>query len=259
LAHPLQNGFGMKDNTYHTGSQSSGGKKIENQTGHFKSEPHAAKQNFRDMCRQADQLFFHILFHTQQGGCAMSSVITPSTINGVNVEQLGANISAIQDNTGLAKFQFRATNTWINGGHNRTMIKDFYGVGKEDTTRTEPFVFDADEPPVLLGEDQGANPVEFVLHALAACLTTSMVYHAAAQGIRIDSVESRLEGDLDLRGFLGLSQEVRPGYQNLRVHFTVKSDAPAEKLRELTKYSPVYDIVSNPVPVAISVNSEGNN
>ena len=113
--------------------------------------------------------------------------------------------------------------------------------------------------PVLLGEDQGANPVEFVLHALAACLTTSMVYHAAAQGIRIDSVESRLEGDLDLRGFLGLSQAVRPGYQNLRVHFTVKSDAPAEKLRELTKYSPVYDIVSNPVPVAISVNSEGNN
>ena len=189
----------------------------------------------------------------------MSSVTTPSTINGVNVEQLGANISTIQDNTELAQFQFRATNTWINGGHNRTTIKDFYGVGKEDTTRTEPFVFDADEPPVLLGADQGANPVEFVLHALAACLTTSMVYHAAAQGIKIDSVESRLEGDLDLRGFLGLSQEVRPGYQNLRVHFTVKSDAPAEKLRELTKYSPVYDIVSNPVPVAISVNTEGNN
>ena len=188
----------------------------------------------------------------------MSSVTT-ATINGVNIEQLGACISAIQGEPWLARFQFRATNTWINGGHNRTTIKEFYGVGKEDTNRTEPFVLVADEPPVLLGEDQGANPVEFVLHALAACLTTSMVYHAAAQGIKIESVESRLEGDLDLRGFLGLSQEVRPGYQNLRVLFTVKSDAPAEKLRELTKHSPVFDIVSNPVPVAISVTTEGNN
>ena len=159
----------------------------------------------------------------------------------------------------MAKFQFRAKNTWINGGHNRTTIKEFYGVGKEDTNRTEPFVLDADEPPVLLGEDQGANPLEFVLHALAACLTTSMVYHAAAQGITIDSVESRLEGDLDLRGLLGLSKDVRPGYQNLRGHFTVKSDAPAEKLRELTKYSPVFDIVSNPVPVAIAVTTDRSN
>lgn len=189
----------------------------------------------------------------------MPTITTHHNINGVNVEQLGASISAIQGEAGLARFQFRATNTWINGGHNRTTIKEFYGVGKEDDNRTEPFILDADEPPVLLGEDQGANPVEFVLHALAACLTTSMVYHAAAQGITIDSVESRLEGDLDLRGFLGLSQDIRPGYQNLRVHFTVKSDAPAERLQELTKYSPVYDIVSNPVPVAISVTTEKSN
>lgn len=211
------------------------------------------------MCRHADQLFFHMLFHTQQGECAMSSTTTPATINGVNVEQLGANISAIQGNTELAKFQFRATNTWINGGHNRTTIKEFYGIGQEDTTRTEPFVLDADEPPVLLGEDHGANPVEFVLHALAACLTTSMVYHAAAQGIKIDAVESHLEGDLDIRGFLGISPDVRPGYKNLRVNFTVKSDAPAERLKELAKHSPVFDIISNPVPVAISVTTEGSN
>jgi len=189
----------------------------------------------------------------------MSTVTTPSTINGVNVEQLGANISAIQDNTKLAKFQFRATNTWIQGGHNRTTIKEFYGVGKEDRTRTEPFVLDADEPSVLLGEDQGANPVEFVLHALAACMTTSMVYHAAARGIKIDAVESHLEGDLDIRGFLGISPDVRPGYKNLRVNFTVKSDASAETLRELAKFSPVFDIVTNPVPVAISVTTEGSN
>ena len=189
----------------------------------------------------------------------MSAVTTPSTINGVNVEQLGANITAIQGDTNLAKFQFRATNTWINGGHNRTTIKEFYGVGKEDTTRTKPFVLDADEPPVLLGEDQGANPVEFVLHALASCLTTAMVYHAAAQGIQIDAVESQLEGDLDIQGVLGLSSDVRPGYQNLRVNFTVKSDAPAEILRDLTKFSPVFDMMTNPVPVAISVTTEGRN
>lgn len=189
----------------------------------------------------------------------MTTVTTPSTVNGVNVEQLGANISAIQGNTELAKFQFRATNTWINGGHNRTTIKEFYGVGQEDTTRTEPFVLDADEPPVLLGEDHGANPVEFVLHALASCMTTSMVYHAAVQGIKIDAVESRLEGDLDIQGVLGLSPDVRPGYQNLRVYFTVKSDAPAETLRELTKFSPVFDMMTNPVPVAISVQTEGTN
>jgi uncharacterized OsmC-like protein len=213
-------------------------------------------QALKDVCRQADQLFFHLLFHNQQGGCPMSTITTTHTMNGVNLEQLQASINAIQGEPGLAKFQFRAVNTWIQGGHNRSSIKEFYGVGKEDETRTEPFVLDADEPAVLLGEDHGANPVEFVLHALAACLTTSMVYHAAARGIKIDSVESRLEGDLDLRGFLGLSKEVRPGYQNLRVHFTVKSGAPADQLRELTKFSPVYDIVSNPVPVAISITTE---
>ncbi|MDR4493647.1 MAG: OsmC family protein [Nitrospirales bacterium] len=183
----------------------------------------------------------------------MSTVTTPSTINGVNVEQLGANVNAIQGKPDLAKFQFRATNTWINGGHNQTTIKGFYGVGQEDTTRTAPFMLVADEPPVLLGEDHGANPVEFVLHALAACLTTSMVYHAAARGIKIDAIESHLEGDLDIRGFLNLSKEVRPGYENLRVRFTVKSDAPAEILRELSKHSPVFDIVTNSVPVAIEV------
>ncbi len=254
MAHPLQNAFDMEDSTYHRGSQPSGEEDIRYQKEWvIPEDSQPEKRNLQDMCRQADQLFFHMLFQPKQGGCDMSTVTAPSTINGVNVEQLGANISAIQNNTGLAKFQFRATNSWINGGHNRTTIKEFYGVGKEDTTRTEPFVLDADEPPVLLGEDHGANPVEFVLHALASCLTTSMVYHAAARGIKIDSIESRLEGDLDLRGFLGLSKDVRPGYENLKVQFVVKSDAPAETLRELTKHSPVFDIVTNPVPVDINV------
>jgi uncharacterized OsmC-like protein len=166
---------------------------------------------------------------------------------------LDATIHAIQQNSGLAAAQFRTVNRWVNGGHNRSMIQGFYVAGQEDTTRAVPFVLDADEPPVLLGNDRGANPVEFVLHALAACLTTSLVYHAAARGIRIESVESKLEGDLDLQGFLGLSDHVRRGYKDIRVHFIVESDASAEQLQELTKFSPVYDIVSNPVPVSISI------
>ena len=181
------------------------------------------------------------------------AIQSDQTVNGVNVTQLGATIGAIRETPTLATFQFRAHNRWVEGGLNRSTIKEFYGAGEEDATRTEPFVLEADEPPVLLGEDRGANPVEYVLHALAACLTTSLVYHAAAQGIQIDEVESRLEGDLDLHGFLGLKDDVRKGYQNIRVSFRIKADATEEQLRELCKMSPVFDIVSNPVPVAIDI------
>ena len=124
-------------------------------------------------------------------------------------------IRAIAQAPTLATFTFRAQNQWMGGGHNRSTIQGFYGAGQEDTSRKSTFVMDNDEPDVLLGTDQGANPVEYVLHALAGCLTTSLVYHAAAKGIRIDAVESRLEGDLDLRGFLGMSDEVRNGYDNV--------------------------------------------
>jgi uncharacterized OsmC-like protein len=183
----------------------------------------------------------------------MSQATISRVINGVDVERLGETVKAIQQSPSLATSQFRATNRWINGGHNRSTIRGFYAAGQEDTIRSKPFVLDAGEPPVLLGNDEGANPVEYVLHALAACLTTSLVYHAAARGIRIESVESTLEGDLDLQGFLGLSEQVRRGYKEIRVHFTIKSDATEEQLKELTKFSPVYDIVSNPVPVSISI------
>ncbi|HJZ79331.1 MAG TPA: OsmC family protein [Pyrinomonadaceae bacterium] len=177
------------------------------------------------------------------------------TMNGVNLDQLFGTINQIKETPSLAKFIFRASNQWVSGGHNRTTIKDFYGADQEDTSRQTPFVIDNDEPAVLLGEDKGANPVEFVLHALAGCLTTSLVYHAAAQGIKIDEVESQFEGDLDLHGFLGLSDRVRNGYENVRVTFKIKSDAPEEKLQELCqlaqKRSPVFDIVSNPVPISV--------
>src|SRR5215510_9615032 len=212
--------------------------------------------NWESFCRNADRLFFRQLITHQfilPGGVIMSQATMNGVINGVNVDRMGATIQAVRQNTSLATFKFRAKNRWITGGHNRSTIQRFYGAGQEDTVRKYPFVLDSDEPPVLLGKDQGANPYESVLHALAAGLTTSLVYHAAARGIHIESVESTLEGDLDLRGFLGLSDEVRRGYKEIRVNFTVKSDATAEQLEELTKLSPVYDIVSNPVPVSIQI------
>lgn len=183
----------------------------------------------------------------------MEQVIEHTNVNGVDVRQLETTVEAIQQTPELAKFTFRATNRWMTGGHNRSTIKEFYGACQEDTTRTEPFELDADEPPVLLGKDTGANPAEFVLHSLASCLTTSLVYHAAARGITIEGVESKLEGDIDLHGFLGLSKDIRKGFQNINVSFKVKSDADPALLRELCNQSPVFDIISNPVPVTVSV------
>ena len=176
--------------------------------------------------------------------------------NGVDVTALGEVLEAVQGDPEIAKFQFRAKNKWLGGGHNRSEIKSFYGACQEDSTRTEPFILDNAEPPVLLGKDQGANPVEYVLHALAGCMTTTMVYHAAAQGITIESVETELEGDLDLHGFLRLDEKVRNGYENIRVNFKVKSDATEEQLAELARMSPVFDIVSNPVAVSVKLETE---
>jgi len=183
----------------------------------------------------------------------MEHVMEQTKINGVDVGQMNTTIEAIHQTPELAKFNFRATNTWISGGHNRSTIKEFYGACQEDTTRTEPFEFDADEPPVLLGNDHGANPAEFLLHALASCLTTSLVYHASARGIHIESVESKLEGDIDLHGFLGLNKDIRKGYQGINVTFNIQSDADPTVLRELCQYSPIFDVVSNPVPVNVLV------
>ena len=182
---------------------------------------------------------------------------TPTLINGVNVDQLVGTVNAIKQNPDLARFQFRGHNEWLEGGHSRTFIQGFYGAGQEDTSRTKPFVIEGDEPPVLLGENTAANAVEAVLHALASCLAVGFIYNAAAQGIKIDSLEFELEGDLDLHAFLGLSDQVRPGYENIRLSYRVKSDAPREKIVALCEYvqktSPVLDIIRNPVPVSISL------
>jgi uncharacterized OsmC-like protein len=181
------------------------------------------------------------------------TVQTPTHVNGVNVTALFDTIAAVKQDPQLAAFQFRAANEWLDGGHNRSTIQSFYGCKSEDTTRSAPFVLDNDEPLVLLGADNGANPVEYVLHALAGCLTTTLVYHAAARGIAIGAVESKLDGDLDLRGFLGISKDVRKGYHAVRVTMKVQSSAAPSLLRELAQYSPVYDIVSNSLPVDVKV------
>lgn len=177
------------------------------------------------------------------------------TLNGVPVQQLAETVEAVQGDPRIARFVFRARNQWRRGGSNWAEVKDFYGAGAEDEARTCPFVLEMDEPPVLLGGDHGANPVEYLLAALSGCLTTSLVYHAAARGIEITRVESTYEGDLDLRGFLGLDPSVRNGYESIRVTFEVEGDASDEQLDELVELaqarSPVYDVVTRGVPVTV--------
>ena len=174
-------------------------------------------------------------------------------VNGVNVTALAETLGAVADKPALGRFQFRARNRWIGGSRNQSTIKEFYGAGQEDTTRKDSYVFDADEPPVLLGEDKGANPVEYLLHALAGCMTTTMVYHAASRGIEIDAVESSFEGDIDIRGFTGLSKDVPKGYQQIRVTFRVRTKGDAGVLTELTRMSPVYNSVCGSVPIDVTV------
>ena len=173
--------------------------------------------------------------------------------NGVSVTALTETIAAIQADPTLARFRFDAKNEWQTGGHNRSQIQEFYGCGQIDESRTEAFVLDADEPPVLLSQDRGPNPVEFILHGLIACMTTSMVYHAAARGIDIEDVSSTLEGDLDLQGFLGLREDVPKGYQAIRVDMNVKSAATEAELRECISFSPVFEMISRSLPVEISM------
>ena len=186
----------------------------------------------------------------------MTATVNKSTRNGVDTATLFATLDAVKQAPEAAKFQFRARNEWLSGTHNRSTIHDFYGVG-EDRTHERSFTFDADHPAVLVGRDNAPTPVEFVLHALASCLTAGLANIAAARGIRLTEVRSTVTGDIDLNGILGLDPQVRNGYQHITVAFTVKGDAPAEKLRELVEQSrarsAVYDILTNHVPVTIDI------
>ncbi|NDL60933.1 OsmC family protein [Phytoactinopolyspora mesophila] len=184
------------------------------------------------------------------------STTTQETRNGVNVAQLVETIGAIQNDPSLATFRFRATNTWLGGGHSRTSINGFWGAGQEDASRQTPFTLEGDEPPVLLGQNNGPNAVEAVLHALASCLAVGFVYNAAAQGIEVRELEFDLEGELDLHGFLGLSEQTRPGYGHITLTYRVDADATSEQIDELCQYvqrtSPVLDIIKNPVTVTVA-------
>ena len=180
-------------------------------------------------------------------------------LNGVNVDALSQTIDVIKEDPSIAKFNFRVENQWVNGGENKTTVRDFYGAGKTHV-RSKPFVFTKDEPEILLGNDSGANPVEYALTALAGCVTTTLVYWAAAKGVKLNKVESTLEGDIDLQGLLNLDENVIVGYKSIQINFKIDSDATEETLQELIKiakkHSPTCNTFLNPTPVNISLSKE---
>ncbi len=178
--------------------------------------------------------------------------------NGVDTPRLFATLDAVRAAPEAARFQFRARNQWRDGTHSRSTIDGFFGAG-EERSHTKIFAFDADHPAVLVGQDRGPTPVEFLLHALATCLTAGIANIAAARGITLTEVTSTVEGDIDLNGLLGLDEAVRNGYEQVTVRFSVKGDAPAAELAELVERSrsrsAVYDVLAHGVPVTIQVDT----
>jgi uncharacterized OsmC-like protein len=185
----------------------------------------------------------------------MTSVeATPTIRNGINVDVMYGTLDAIKANPTLGKFQFRARNRWVGGTHNQSSIDAMYGASQE-LERTKTFTVDAGEPAILLGNDEGPNPAEYLLHALAACMTITLVNVASARGVKLNSVESWLEGDADVQGALGLNKDVRNGFQNVTLKFKVDADAPQEKIDELVARAQarsfVFDSLTRGVPVSI--------
>jgi uncharacterized OsmC-like protein len=176
-------------------------------------------------------------------------------MNGVDTPKLFATINVVKSQPELAKFQFRATNRWVKGTHSRSRIETFSGAGAEHR-HTGDIEFNADHPAVLVGADNAPTPVEFLLHAIASCITAGMGNIAAARGVKLTEIESTVEGDIDLRGILGLSNEIRNGYEQMRVHFRVKGDASPEKLEEIVKQSTarsaVFDVLTNGTTVKVT-------
>jgi uncharacterized OsmC-like protein len=187
----------------------------------------------------------------------MTTTTAPAPRNGVDVPTLFATLDAVNADRDLARFQFRARNRWVSGNHSRSEIQGFYGAGQEDTSRTEPFTYEADHPKVLVGEGHGPTPVEFLLHAIAACLTAGLGNIAAARGVELHEVESTVEGDIDLQGIFGMDPTVRNGYSGIRVSFRIRGDADEDTLRSLVEQSKarsaVYDVLTNGVPVSVDV------
>jgi uncharacterized OsmC-like protein len=185
----------------------------------------------------------------------LTAALPKAELNGLDTERMVETVTALKANPTLARFEFRARNRSIAGGENRSAIKDFYGAGAEDTSRQQPFEFTNGEPPVLLGQNEGANPVEFLLHALAGCVTTTTVLHAAARGIEIESLSTRLTGQIDLQGLLALG-DVPPGYEAIRIEMDIRAknatDAELDDLIGFAQaHSPVCNTVCRPVPVVV--------
>jgi len=193
----------------------------------------------------------------------MTSTQTQPALNGVDVPTLFATLDAVKEQPEIAQFQFRARNEWISGTHNRSTIQGFYGAGQEDTSRTQPFTFDADHPAVLVGSNNAPTAVEFLLHAIAACLTSGLANIAAVRGVQLHRVSSTVEGDIDLLGILGISGEVRNGYRQIRVSFEIEGDASPEQLAALVEQSrrrsAVYDVLVNGTDVVIDVTTPSAN
>jgi uncharacterized OsmC-like protein len=190
---------------------------------------------------------------------ATTTATTPTPRNGVNVPVLFATLDAVKGQRELAKFQFRATNRWISGTHSRSTIGGFFGAGSEQS-RPQTFSYEGDHPAVLVGGDNAPTPVEYLLHAIAACITAGIGNIAAARGVDLQEVEATVEGDINLLGLLGIDTDVRNGYQGIRVSFRIKGDAPEEVLKQLVMRSKdrsaVYDVLTNGVPVDIEVQAE---
>lgn len=185
------------------------------------------------------------------------STTTERYRNGVDTETLFATLDAVKANPEIAGFQFRAENTWLSGTNSRSRFSGFYGAMQEMAHRNETVV-ESDHPEVLVGADNGPTPVEYLLHAIAACLTSGIANIAAARGVKLSKVSSRVEGDIDLLGIFGLSDgTVRNGYRGITVRFHIEGDADDETLRGIVeqsrKRSAVFDALTNPTPVAVEV------
>jgi uncharacterized OsmC-like protein len=182
----------------------------------------------------------------------------PTPRNGVDVPTVFATINAVAAQPELAKFQFRSTTRWLKGTHSRTTIESFSGAGAVHEHKHE-HTYDGDHPAVLVGADNAPTPIEFVLHALGGCLIAGIANIASARRVDLYEVVARVEGNADLRGLLGISSNVRNGYDSIRVSFEIKGDAPAEKLQQIVEQSrdrsAVFDVLTRPVPIEIVVNA----
>jgi uncharacterized OsmC-like protein len=184
---------------------------------------------------------------------AEAKEINTNIINGIDTDQVANLAGKILEDESYGKFKFRANNRWVNGARSKTSIKGFFAGGGEDTNRTQAMFVDADQPTFLAGGNTAPNSVEHLLHALTSCLTTTLTYHASVQGILIGAIETSAEGDLDSRGFFGLSDDASKGYERIRVNMRVESQASVETLTELAMHSPVYEMVSKAVPVKFTL------